>query len=572
MTRKRRHLPPSPPAPNQGARGRPSVPGGAGGPGARPSAPGARPSAPPGATGGRPAGVERLHGSAAGAKSTANGVEAHADRPRKRRRRRKPGAPASPSAAAPPSRARSPHALRTGAKPLRERERESARPPQNEEDDALEDSMRFIPRSPSSVPPAPSVRHETLEFGDYPEAAAYAEGALDDDDLEDDDGYGEEDEEDETTPTIRRPRGADEPELVAEQIRELEARLDAMIDQASTHVLPPTEDDADDDWRGGPRGTVDDTDAAPTVLNVNPSLAPGSARSLGTDGEPTVFDTARELLSTDYYLRKWGRLGMRNRSEEIDDFGYDPVYDAKVRPLFDFLYDRYFRVETQGAGNIPAEGRCLLVANHSGTLPYDGAMIKTAVKREHPQHRDVRWLAEDFIFHFPFLGSFTNRIGAVRACQENAERLLRQEALVAVFPEGVKGIGKLYRDRYRLQRFGRGGFIKLCLRTNTPIVPCVVVGAEEANPMLMRLEYLARVLGVPYIPVTPTFPLLGPAGLAPAPTKWKIVFGELLDVASYGPEAADDELLVGRLAERVRTTIQEMLERALGERKSVFFG
>jgi len=384
----------------------------------------------------------------------------------------------------------------------------------------------------------------------------------------------EEDEDADSAPTIRRPRGADEPERVAEQIRELEARLDAMIDQASTHILPPdlsSDHEDDDDWRDGPRGGNDDTAAEPTVLNLNPTPS-ASGRALGADGEPTVFDTARELLSTDFYLRKWGRLGMRNRSEEIDDFGYDPVYDAKVRPLFDFLYERYFRVETVGAGNIPAEGRCLLVSNHSGTLPYDGAMIKTAVKREHPQHRDVRWLAEDFIFHFPFLGSFTNRVGAVRACQENAERLLRQEALVAVFPEGVKGIGKLYKDRYRLQRFGRGGFIKLCLRTNTPIVPMIVVGAEEANPMLLRVETFARALGLPYIPVTPTFPLFGPAGLAPAPTKWKIVFGELMDVASYGPEAADDELLVGRLAERVRTTIQEMLDRALGERKSIFFG
>jgi 1-acyl-sn-glycerol-3-phosphate acyltransferase len=194
------------------------------------------------------------------------------------------------------------------------------------------------------------------------------------------------------------------------------------------------------------------------------------------------------------------------------------------------------------------------------------------VKREHPKQRDVRWLAEDFIFHFPFLGSFTNRIGAVRACQENAERLLRKDALVAVFPEGTKGIGKLYKERYRLQRFGRGGFIKLCLRTGAPILPVAVVGAEETNPMLFRIEAFSKALGVPYIPVTPTFPLLGPLGLAPAPTKWKIAFGDVIRFDGYGPEAAEDEILVGRLAERVRATIQAMLDRAVGERRSVWSG
>jgi 1-acyl-sn-glycerol-3-phosphate acyltransferase len=205
-------------------------------------------------------------------------------------------------------------------------------------------------------------------------------------------------------------------------------------------------------------------------------------------------------------------------------------------------------------------------------VPLDGVMLKTAVKREHPQQRDVRWLTEDFIYHFPYLGSAMNRLGAVRACQENAERLLAKEELVCVFPEGIKGIGKLFAERYRLQRFGRGGFIKLCLRTSTPIVPVAVLGAEETNPMLFRFEYLSKMFGVPYVPVTPTFPLLGPAGLLPAPTKWRIAFGEPLDFTSYGPEAADDEILVGKLAERVRAAIQSMLDRAVGARKSVFFG
>jgi 1-acyl-sn-glycerol-3-phosphate acyltransferase len=326
---------------------------------------------------------------------------------------------------------------------------------------------------------------------------------------------------------------------VAAKIRSLEERLDSMI------------------GRREPEG------AREADIPPPPRSRTSTARPVAETAEGTVFDTARELLSSEFYLRKWGRLGMRNRSEEVDDFGKDPVY---------FLYERYFRVECEGLESIPAEGRCLLVANHSGTLPYDGMMIKTAVKRHHPQHRDVRWLAEDFLFHFPFLGSFTNRIGAVRACQENAERLLAQESLTAVFPEGVKGIGKLWKQRYRLQRFGRGGFIKLALRSRAPIIPVAVVGAEETNPMLFRIDYLSHAMGIPYIPVTPTFPLLGPLGLLPLPTKWRILFGDLVSWGDHGPEAAEDEMLVGRLAEQVRDSIQSMLDRAVKKRASVWLG
>ncbi len=265
-------------------------------------------------------------------------------------------------------------------------------------------------------------------------------------------------------------------------------------------------------------------------------------------------------------------LRRREHAEHVDDFGYDPAYDARARPLFDFLYSRYFRAECRGIANVPNEGRCMLVANHSGTIPFDGPMLKMAALREHPAKRDVRWLAEDFVFHFPFLGSFETRIGAVRACQENAERLLRQETLLAVFPEGTKGIGKLFKERYKLQRFGRGGFVRLALRTRAPIVPVAIVGGEETNPMLLRLESVAKPLGIPYVPVTPTFPLLGPLGLLPAPTKWKMIFGEPIGVAEHGPESENDELLVARISERVRGAIQEMLDGALRERKSVIFG
>jgi 1-acyl-sn-glycerol-3-phosphate acyltransferase len=384
---------------------------------------------------------------------------------------------------------------------------------------------------------------------------------------------------------------------VRAQIRELEAQLDRLIDEASRHDVSSLDPEDAETSHG-----EDDFDAEATL----PVATPFSRAVLGSFGDTqvivpsgafsaidplpeapfppgpavpappeSVFDTARELLSTDFYLRKWGRLAMRGRSEEVDDFGFDPTYDAKLKPVLDFLYTKYFRVETIGIESVPKVGRCVLVANHSGTLPLDGVMLKAAVKREQGgagSGRDVRWLTEDFIYHMPFLGGAMNRLGAVRACQENAERLLAKESLVAVFPEGVKGIGKLFADRYRLQRFGRGGFIKLCLRTGTPIIPVAVVGAEETNPLLFKIEHLSKALGIPYVPVTPTFPLLGPLGLLPAPTKWRIQFGEPLDLSAHGPAAADDEILVGKLAERVRAAIQTMLDRSVGSRKSIFFG
>jgi 1-acyl-sn-glycerol-3-phosphate acyltransferase len=281
----------------------------------------------------------------------------------------------------------------------------------------------------------------------------------------------------------------------------------------------------------------------------------------------------RQSLPLEFLWKRWRSIAMRDRSDVVDEFGRDPTVSARFEPLLEFLYKSYFRVETEGLGHVPDAGRGLIVANHSGTLPYDGAMIMHAVRREHPAHRDVRPLVEDFVFHFPYLGTLMNRIGGVRACPENAERLLSEDQLVAVFPEGVKGIGKLYRERYKLQRFGRGGFIKLALRTDAPLIPTAVVGAEEIHPMLAKLSWLTRSIGVPYVPVTPTFPLLGPLGAVPLPTKWRIRFGEPLYYnAEFGADAANDRILVNRLAEQVRSKIQEMIDDMLRERKSVFLG
>ncbi len=281
----------------------------------------------------------------------------------------------------------------------------------------------------------------------------------------------------------------------------------------------------------------------------------------------------RRRLPLEFVWKRYRHLAMQGRADVVDEFGRDPTYTARVAPLLELLYTRYFRVTTIGIDRVPDTGRALLVANHSGTLPYDGAILMHAMRREHPARRDVRPLIENAVFHFPYLGTFINRIGGVRACQENAERLLSKDQVVAVFPEGSKGIGKLFKERYQLQRFGRGGFVKLALRSRTPIVPVAIVGAEETHPMLSRFGWLARSVGIPYIPVTPTFPLLGPLGLLPLPSKWSITFGEPLDLAAeYGPEAASDRILVGRLAEQIRGQMQDMIDEQLAKRRSILFG
>lgn len=285
-------------------------------------------------------------------------------------------------------------------------------------------------------------------------------------------------------------------------------------------------------------------------------------QSIEPPPDERIVASALQLLSPNELMRMLGRLRMRHRSESVDDFGADPKTEQSVARLVDFLYSSYFRVSVEGVENVPERGRCLLVANRSGLLPWDSVMIKAAVEREQPAHRRVRWLIEDFVYNRPFLGPLVAQLGGVRACQEHAQRLLMQEELVCVFPEGIIGATKLFRDRYRLGRFGRGGYIRLVLRTGTPIVPVVVVGAEEAHPVVGRIANF---------PITPTFPALGPLGLVPAPTKWMVIFGEPLSFDD-GAKGADDVVLVRRLNERVRTNLQAMVTEALRRRGSVFFG
>ena len=312
------------------------------------------------------------------------------------------------------------------------------------------------------------------------------------------------------------------------------------------------------------------------VQRVSDEIRGGLApKALPTKSFQEALAKLRQLISLegfkDFLSSLW--FGTREENSDVDEFGLDPAFQKKVKPFFDFLYYNYWRVTVRGLTHIPAEGRGLIVANHSGTLPYDGAMIGLSIMNEHPSRKDVRFLIEDFVYHFPFLGTMMYRIGGVRACPENAERLLSKDHLVSVFPEGVKGIGKHYKNRYNLQRFGRGGFIKLALRTNAPIIPTAVIGAEEIHPLLYKSTILARPLGIPYLPVTPTLPLLGPWGLVPLPSKWTITFGEPIRFSlRYGPKDAEDQLLVNRLSEEVRGKIQEMVIEALKTRRSIWFG
>jgi 1-acyl-sn-glycerol-3-phosphate acyltransferase len=288
--------------------------------------------------------------------------------------------------------------------------------------------------------------------------------------------------------------------------------------------------------------------------------------------EAAAFGSSQSLLSTDYYFRQYGAHGLRSMAAEVDDFGFDPHVDAKVRPALEVLCRRYFRVELEGAEQVPEHGRALLVANRSGALPWDGLVLRTALRSARPGLSPLRWLAEDSVIHYPFMGVFMNRLGAVRACPENAERLLTQDRLVAVFPEGAQGSRKLFRDRYRLQRFGRGGYVKLALKLGVPILPTAIIGAEETNPVLGRSRLLGRFIGSDSVPITPTFPWLGLAGLLPAPVRWRIVVGAPIDLSGYGPESADDALVVHRLNEQIRSSLQTLVDQGKQQRGSALFG
>ncbi|HTO52678.1 MAG TPA: lysophospholipid acyltransferase family protein [Myxococcota bacterium] len=256
-------------------------------------------------------------------------------------------------------------------------------------------------------------------------------------------------------------------------------------------------------------------------------------------------------------------------SAEVDDFGLDARYLERARRWLDWLYDRWWRVDVTGIESVPDAPRVLFVANSAGILPWDAVMIAHAVERTHPSHRRPRPLVADWIATLPFSQSRLARLGAVRACAENAERLLASNEWVIAFPEGQKGALKPFRERYRLQRFARGGFVSLAARLRAVLVPVAVIGSEEVHPILFEPRILRRLVGVP-VPVTPTFPLLGLLGVVPLPSHWRIRFGEPIWFDDAAAERAADPLYVNRTRERVRGAIQSLLDEELPRRRSIF--
>jgi 1-acyl-sn-glycerol-3-phosphate acyltransferase len=256
---------------------------------------------------------------------------------------------------------------------------------------------------------------------------------------------------------------------------------------------------------------------------------------------------------------------------EVDEFGFDPEFNSRLLiPVARLLYQQWFRVRMQGLDNVPSAGPALVVANHSGTLPLDAIMLQTGLHDEHPAHRNLRLLGADLVYEVPGLSYLARRSGHTRACPANAHRLLLDGELVGVFPEGFKGIGKPFRERYQLRRFGRGGFAVSALRARVPIIPCAIVGAEEIYPMLANARPLARALHLPYFPVTPLFPWLGPVGAVPLPSQWIIEFCPPVPTAGYPAGAWRDQAAVAELAGEVRDTVQHKLDELVAERGSAF--
>jgi len=259
-------------------------------------------------------------------------------------------------------------------------------------------------------------------------------------------------------------------------------------------------------------------------------------------------------------------------SDRMDEWGYNQEVMDRVQPFLMFLYDHYWRVDAAGLENIPDIGRALLVSNHSGQLPFDGMMLGMAILNKHPAKRLIRSLYGIWFRTVPFISSFMTNVGQALAVEENGIRLLEQEHLVAVFPEGIKGITKLYKDRYRLARFGRGGYIRMALKTGAPIIPISIVGAEETYIALAKIPFAERLFGYPLPHITPTWPWLGLFGLIPLPTKWSIDIGEPIPTTHYPPRASENLMLVDQLSNQVRNTIQTMVYRRLAQRKSIFLG
>jgi 1-acyl-sn-glycerol-3-phosphate acyltransferase len=310
--------------------------------------------------------------------------------------------------------------------------------------------------------------------------------------------------------------------------------------------------------RQGARATqrVDEDDRLALVEEDAPGTGAEVAQREEEDLRPYLAPIETERQVTD-----WGR------SERVEGF-----FD---RTLYDFYYNLWFRCEVEGIEHVPSQGGALLVSNHAGALPPDAPMIAKAIKEEHPHPRPLHLTMEHFFKGYPGLSMLLPKIGGVPAHPANVHRLLYDEQqLVLVFPEGRKGSEKLYKERYRLRRFGRGGFVEAAMRAGAPIVPVAVVGAEEAMPIFAHVTALQKLTGLIYFPITPTFPHLGLLGtLGYLPAKFKIRFLPPVPTDDLGEERPwEDQALVQTIAHDIRATIQDELLDMVAKRKSVWFG
>jgi 1-acyl-sn-glycerol-3-phosphate acyltransferase len=267
---------------------------------------------------------------------------------------------------------------------------------------------------------------------------------------------------------------------------------------------------------------------------------------------------------------EFARRQMAGESE-ADQFGFDPEFNSRVlMPVARALYQHWFRVRMKGLAYVPEEGAALVVANHSGVLPLDAIMLQSGLHDEHPAHRNLRLLGADLVYELPGLSQLARKAGHTRACPAGAHQLLSSGELVGVFPEGFRGTGKPFSDRYQLRRFGRGGFAVSAIRARVPIIPCAIVGAEEIFPMLGNAKPLARLLGLPYFPLTPLFPWLGPLGAVPLPSHWIIEFCPPVSTDDYPAGAEEDPAVIAEVTSTVRATIQRKLDELLVERGPAF--
>ena len=337
--------------------------------------------------------------------------------------------------------------------------------------------------------------------------------------------------------------------------RDTQARKGAPVSEARVIPLHPDASGGRTRWRLGKPGVAP---VPPPTPEPEPEPAAEPDPAAWEEAVEAALRFARRRLEGDY---------------AVDEFGFDAdLTDNLLLPALRPLYQKWFRVETIGMHHVPDVGGALVVANHSGTLPLDGLMTAVALHDDHPAQRHLRTLGADLLFKLPGFGSLARKQGSTLACNPDAERLMRSGELVGVWPEGFKGIGKPFRDRYKLQRFGRGGFVSAALRTGVPIIPCSIVGAEEIYPKIGEIKALARLFNAPYFPITPLFPHLGPLGLIPLPSKWYIEFGEPIRTDALDPADAEDPMTVFNLTDQVRETIQHTLYRLLSQRRNAFLG